>query len=179
MLESGPVSRVAFYSSPDSECVHEFKPIASDNVFNHTGDIMSTVSDNRALVAQLNRALGLEMRAEVLYAHYAEYVKGINRLHLKTYFEAEATESFTHAGSVRHAINQLGGEAVTDRDTTPIRHTTDYQAMLQEVLKTEQLAAETYHGILQMVTDNEELYDAIEQIYFAEVRSVEELNQLI
>ena len=140
---------------------------------------MTTASTNETLVAQLNRALALEMRAEVMYAHYAAYVKGIHRLHLKPYFESEATESFTHGNTVRNAINQLGGEAVTERDHTSIRHTTDYQIMLQEVLKTEQLAAETYKGILEMVTGNEELYDLLEQIYFAEVRSIEELTQLI
>ena len=140
---------------------------------------MPTAATDSELVARLNQALGLEMRAEVMYAHYAAYVKGINRLHLKPYFEGEATESFTHAGMVRNAINQLGGEAVTERDATPIMHTTNYEVMLQEVLKTEQLASQTYHELLEMVTDNEELYDLLEQIYFAEVRSVEELNQLI
>ena len=125
-------------------------------------------SNNNELVDQLNRALALEMRAEVLYAHYSAYVKGIHRLHLKPYFEAEATESFTHASTVRDAITHLGGVAVTDRDPTPIVHTTDYQVMLQEVLRTEETAA-----------DNQELYDLLEQIYFAEVRSMEELNKLI
>lgn len=132
-----------------------------------------------ALSEQLNRALGLEMRAEAMYAHYAAYVKGIYRLHLKPFFEGEATESFNHANIVRNAINQLGGVAVTDRDSSPIVHTTDYQIMLQEVLKTEHVAAETYKGILDNTDDNQELYDLIEQIYFAEVRSIEELNQLI
>ena len=140
---------------------------------------MPTAATDSELIARHNQALGLEMRAEVMYAHYAAYVKGINRLHLKPYFEGEATESFTHANMVRNAINQLGGEAVTERDATPIMHTTNYEVMLQEVLKTEQLASQTYHGLLEMVTDNEELYDLLEQIYFAEVRSVEELNQLI
>ena len=51
--------------------------------------------------------------------------------------------------------------------------------MLTKVLKTEQLAADTYHNLLEMLAGNEELYDLIEQIYFAEVRSVEELSQLI
>jgi bacterioferritin (cytochrome b1) len=138
------------------------------------------VTDNDSkLIEQLNRALGLELRAVVMYAHYAAYVKGIYRLHLKPFFEGEATESFTHAGTVRHAINQLGGIAVTDRDPMPIVHTTDYEKMLQEVLRTETMAAETYRGILENLGDNEELYDLIEQIYFAEVRSMEELNQLI
>ncbi len=136
-------------------------------------------SEHQALSEQLNKALALEMRAEVMYAHYAAYVKGIYRLHLKPYFEGEATESFNHGNVVRNAINQLGGAAVTDRDSTPIVHTTDYRVMLQEVLKTERLAAETYEGILGNVSDNQELYDSIEQIYFAEVRSIEELNQLM
>ncbi len=136
-------------------------------------------SKDQTLSRHLNKALALEMRAEALYAHYAAYVKGIYRLHLKPYFEAEATESFNHANIVRNAINQLGGVAVTDRDLTPIVHTTDYQVMLQEVLKTEQTAAETYKGVLDITRDNQELYDLIEQIYFAEVRSTEELNQLI
>ncbi len=136
-------------------------------------------SPTEELTEQLNRALALEMRAEVIYAHYAAYVKGIYRLHLKPFFESEAAESFNHASIVRNAINQLGGVAVTERDHTEILHTTDYQVMLQEVLKTERLAAQTYHGILEMVDGNKELYDLIEQIYFAEVRSIEELTQLL
>lgn len=134
---------------------------------------------DQALSVQLNKALALEMRAEVMYAHYAAYVKGIYRLHLKPYFEGEATESFNHGNTVRNAINQIGAVAVTDRDPTPIVHTTDYQVMLKEVLRTEEIAAETYKGILENAVDDQELYDLIEQIYFAEVRSMEELNQLI
>lgn len=32
---------------------------------------------------------------------------------------------------------------------------------------------------MSTISNNEELYDLIEQIYFAEVRSIEELTQLI
>lgn len=135
--------------------------------------------NNQQLIDQLNRALALEMRAHVLYAHYATYVKGIYRLHLKPYFEGEAAESATHASTVRNAINQLGGEAVTVRDPTPIVHTTDYEVMLREVLRTEETAAATYHAMLDDLAGHQELYDAVEQIYFAELRSMEELNQLI
>lgn len=136
-------------------------------------------TNNEELVEQLNRALGLEMRAEVMYAHYATYVKGIYRLHLKPYFEGEATESAAHAATVRDAINQLGGVAVTDRDPAPIPHTTDYEVMLKEALRTEEVAAATYKSVLEGLTGHQDLYDSVEQIYFAEVRSTEELNQLI
>jgi len=127
----------------------------------------------------LNDALGWEMRALTLYSHYAAYVQGIYRLHLKPFFEAEATESLGHAGAVRAEIVKLGGEARTDRDETPIVHTTEYRVMLEESLKTESHAARSYKELLGQPGVDAELHDAIEQIYFAEERSVEELNRLI
>jgi bacterioferritin len=131
------------------------------------------------LLNRLNDALARELRAEVLYAHYAAYVKGIHRLHLKPFFEGEASESLVHAQSVRNALVRLGGIAVTDRHPEPIEHTTEYQTMLTEALRTERQSAEAYQSILPMLKEDEELYDAIEQILFAEERSVEELLQLI
>ena len=137
------------------------------------------MDQNTHLIGRLNQALALEMRASVMYAHYASYVKGIHRLHLKPYFETEATESFNHANVVRDAINRLGGVAVTERDAAEIAHSTDYNFMLNEALKAEQMAAQTYNNLLELAEDDKELYDAIEQIYLTEVRSIEELTQLL
>lgn len=131
------------------------------------------------LIDLLNDALAREMRAQAMYAHYAAYVKGINRLHLKPYFENEAAESVVHAQTVRNALVRLGGIAVTERHTQVITHSTDYRVMLKEALKTEQESKEAYQGILPLLREDEELYDAIEQILFAEERSVEELLQVI
>ena len=131
------------------------------------------------LLDRLNDALTRELRAEAMYAHYAAYVKGIHRLHLRPYFENEATESFTHARTVRNALVQLGGIASTERHSQPIEHTTDYRVMLNQALDTERQSAEVYQGILPLLRENEELFDAIEQILFAEERSLEELMQLI
>ena len=131
------------------------------------------------LTDRLNQALGWEMRASTLYAHYAAYVRGIYRMHLKPYFEAEATESVTHGNMVRGAIVKLGGVARTTRDDTEIVHTTDYRVMLEESLKTETHAGATYKEILGMGGLDSELYDAIEQIYFDEEHSVEEMHQLM
>jgi bacterioferritin (cytochrome b1) len=119
------------------------------------------------------------MRAQTLYSHYAAYVKGIYRLQLKPHFEAEAAESMTHGNTVRSAIVKLGGVARTDRDSTEIVHTTDFRVMLDEAMKTETHAAASYKGILEMGGLDSELRDAIEQIYFAEERSVEELTQMM
>ena len=140
------------------------------------------MSDQRGnpqqLIDRLNDALGWEMRALTLYAHYAAYVKGMHRLQLKPFFEAEAAESMTHATTVRGAIVKLGGVARTERDNTEIVHTTDYHVMLDEALNTETRAAKSYKEILAMGGLDSELFDAIEQIYFAEERSVEELHQM-
>ena len=134
---------------------------------------------NKKLIEKLNGGLAWELRAAALYSHYSAYVKGINRLHLKPFFDEEASESHTHAEMVRTAIVKLGGTAVTDRDSTEILHTTDYNIMLKEALKTEQKAAEGYEAVLDLIKDDEEMYDSIEQIYFQELRSVEEVTQLL
>ena len=131
------------------------------------------------LVDRLNDALAREIRAQAMYAHYAAYVKGIHRLHLKPYFESEAAESVIHAQTVRNALVRLAGVAVTERHTQAIEHTTDYRVMLEEALKTEQESKEAYQGILPLLKEDEELYDAVEQILFAEERSVEELLQVM
>ena len=131
------------------------------------------------LVEKLNGGLAWELRAMALYSHYSAYVKGINRLHLKPFFDEEATESAAHANMVRAAIVKLGGVAVTDRDQTEIVHTTDYKVMLEEALKTEQKAAAGYEEVLSLIKDDDEMYDSIEQIYFQELRSVEEVTQLL
>ena len=50
--------------------------------------------------------------------------------------------------------------------------------MLEESMKIETRAAETYQSFLALPGLDSELFDAIEQIYFAESRSVEELSLL-
>ncbi len=140
---------------------------------------MATDGTHATLIDRLNAALGWEIRAQLMYAHYGAYVKGIHRLHLKPYFEAEATESVGHATTVRDEITKLGGIARTSRDETEIVHTTDYRVMLAEAMKTESHAAKSYKDLLEFPEIDSELYDAIEQIYFQEERSVEELKLLM
>ena len=132
------------------------------------------------LIEKMNQALGLELRAINLYAHYAAYVKGLNRIQLEPIFQQEANESMVHSNIVRSAIVKLGGIAVTERNQTPIEHVSSYVDMLAESLKTETKAAEVYGDLMVMIEEagDAELLDAIEQIYLAEVRSVEELRRL-
>ena len=59
-------------------------------------------------------------------------------------------------------------------------HERRYNAQLgREALETETRAAEGYRSILDLPDLDSELHDAVEQIYFQEERSVEELTQLL
>jgi bacterioferritin (cytochrome b1) len=133
------------------------------------------------LVAKMNDALGWELRAINMYAHYAANVKGIHRLQLVPLFKQEVAESIMHADTVRNAIVKLGGICATERDSAPIIHSTDYEEMMSESLKTEMTAAKVYGELMNLleVGDDKELFDAIEQIYLSEVRSVEAMRLLL
>ena len=96
-------------------------------------------------------------------------------------FQQEANESMVHAATIRNAIVKHGGECVTLRDQMEIVHTTDTREMLQGALATETKAAEVYGELLPLLEEisDRELYDAVEQIYLAELRSVEEIRLLL
>jgi len=130
------------------------------------------------LIATLNEALGWELRAINMYAHFAAIVRGIHRIQFAPMFQGEATESLAHADVVRRAIVKLDGMPVTERNSTLISNSTSYEDMLQSALETETKAAQLYGTLLKMLEDYDdgELYDAIEQIYLAELRSIEDLR---
>ena len=133
------------------------------------------------LIERLNEALGWELRAVNMYAHYAANIQGIHRLQLDPMFNGEVTESLAHADVVRRAIVKLGGVPVTERNPHPIVHSTEYKAMLERSLETETKAAEVYAGIIKLLEEigDQEMYDSIEQIYFAELRSLENLRLIL
>ena len=131
------------------------------------------------LIDKMNAALGWELRAINLYAHYAANVTGIYRLQLTPMFNIEMTESIEHADIVRNGLVQLGGIPVTERNNHPIIHTTDYMEMLNYALETEIKASEVYAELLPLIDETDDLYDSIEQIYFSELKSVQEMKLLV
>ena len=135
----------------------------------------------KTLIERLNEALGWELRAMNMYAHYAANIQGIHRLQLDPMFNEEATESLAHADVVRRAIVKLGGIPVTERNPHPIVHSTEFKEMLELSLETEPKAAEVYGGIIVLLEEfgDQEMYDSIEQIYFAELRSLENLRLIL
>ena len=131
------------------------------------------------LIEKMNAALGWELRAINMYAHYAAKIKGIHRLQLSPMLNTEMTESIEHADIVRKGIVQLGGIPVTERSSYKITHTTDYMEMLNHALETEIKASEVYAELLPLIEQTDDLYDSIEQIYLSELKSVEEMRLLV
>ena len=136
-------------------------------------------SNGARLIALLNQALGWELRAQAMYAHYAAYVKGLESLTLAGHFEAESAESVGHAKQVRDVIAMLGGQAVTVRDKAPIVHTENTRVMLQEALKTEQTAASVYRQIVPLVKDNSIFFHSLSHIMMDELKAVVEMENLL
>ncbi len=137
------------------------------------------IANRGKLIAALNKALGWELRAQAMYAHYAAYVKGLESLTLAEHFEEEATESFGHAKKVRDIIATLDGEAITTRDPATIVHTEDTKTMLEEALKTEAKAADAYQKMIPMVKGNAVFYHAIYHILKDEMNAVVEVENLL
>ncbi|MDP6870040.1 MAG: ferritin-like domain-containing protein [Candidatus Poseidoniaceae archaeon] len=133
------------------------------------------------LIDKMNEALGWELRAINMYAHYAANVKGMYRLQLEPLFQKEATESMAHAGSVRNSIVKHGGICVTERNEQEIIHTENYREMLEYALDTEIHAAKVYSELMILLEEigDTELYDSVEQIHLVELRSVEEIRLLL
>jgi len=137
------------------------------------------IANRGKLVTALNKALGWELRAQAMYAHYAAYIKGLESMTLAEHFEEEATESFGHAKKVRDIIATLEGEAITTRDAAPIVHTEDWRVMLEEALKTESKAAAAYQKIVPMVKEHPVFYHTLFHILKDEMNAVIEVENLL
>ncbi len=137
------------------------------------------IENRDRVIAALNQALAWELRASALYAHYAAYVKGLEKLTLEALFKEEAQESFSHAEKVRRMIADLGGEAVTERDPTPIVHTEDTRTMLEEGLKTEQKAAAHYGEIAPLLKGYYPHFHDLVHIQKDEMEAVIEFETLL
>jgi bacterioferritin (cytochrome b1) len=131
------------------------------------------------IVQVLNHALGWELRAAIMYAHYAAYLVGRDRLDFEDHFNEESTESMGHAKIVRQIIADLDGQAVTAPDPTAIVHTTDIRTMLQEAFKTEEAAETAYRDMLGHFNHKTSWHHALRHIMMSEEKSQLEITRLL
>lgn len=140
---------------------------------------MKASANTGQTVATLNRALAWELRAALMYAHYAAYLEGRDRLDFEEYYSGESTESMGHAKAVRQIIADMGGKAVTSPDATPIRHTKDAVVMLNEALKTEQTAEKLYEEVLSLFEHQSPWHHDLRHILMDEQRAQIEIKRLL
>lgn len=137
------------------------------------------VKNSKKAIPSLNRALAWEIRASLLYAHYAAYVEGRDRLDFEEYFEAQSQESDKHAQTVRQIIADLGGQATTAPDPAPIVHTTKAETMLAEALKTETAAEKLYGELLPLFEHTSAWHHDLRHIMMEEEKGQIELKRMM
>jgi bacterioferritin (cytochrome b1) len=145
----------------------------------HGGDRVKPTKNAAKAIKVLNKALGWELRAALMYAHYAAYLIGRDRLDFEELFNGESTESMGHARTVRQIIADLGGDAVTAPDPTPIPHTRDPRAMLEEALRTEAAAEAQYREVVQQFGFQSAWHHALRHVLMAEEKTQIELRRLL
>lgn len=130
-------------------------------------------------IQSLNEVLAMEIRAALMYAHYAAYLAGRDRLDFEEFFYAESEESMGHAKVVRQMIADLGGEAVTSPEARPIVHTSKVRTMLQEALRTEEAAEKKYREVLPLFEHATAWHHDLRHIMMEEEKSQIELRRLM
>lgn len=139
------------------------------------------------LIEVLNRAYADEWLAYYQYFIESKVVKGIMKDAAIAELDQHAADELRHANLVADRISQLGG--------TPLLHPKewlkysncqyetpnnfDVVAILQDAIKGEQCAIETYSGILELTRDKDIVtYDIVSQILADEVEHEEDLQAL-
>lgn len=140
---------------------------------------MSGVKNEKLAIKGLNEALGWEIRGALMYAHYAAFVMGRDRLDFEEYLSGEAAESMEHAKAVRQIIADLGGKAVTAPDPAPIADVRDIKKMLAEALKTEQEAEAKYRALLAHFEHQSAWHHRLRHILMDEEMAQIELHRMM
>ena len=140
---------------------------------------MKGVKNEKLAVKGLNQALAWEIRAAMMYAHYAAYLTGTERLDFEEYFSGESLESMGHAKKVRQIIADLGGKAVMAPDPTPIPDVRDARKMLAEAMKTEEKAEQTYQEVLPQFEHQTAWHHEVRHIMMDEQQAQLDLQRLL
>ena len=103
-------------------------------------------------VALLNKILEMELAGVVRYTHYSLLVFGYNRIPIVSWFQAEASESLTHAQQAGEMITRLGGHPSLAIGPLLETHEHDIGQILRETLQAEHVALDLYLKLLDLVS---------------------------
>ena len=109
------------------------------------------IANQKKVVDQLNRILECELAGVVRYTHYSMMIFGYNRIPIVSWFQAEATESLTHAQQAGEMITRLGGHPSLAIGPLLETHEHDIGQILRETLQAEHVALDLYLKLLKLV----------------------------
>lgn len=113
--------------------------------------------DTEKTIKLLNTIMEFELAGVVRYTHYSLMVTGPNRLSIVQFFQAQATESLTHAQQAGEILTGLEGHP--SQKIAPIEETFQHTVkdILQESLTHEKTALGLYKDLLDVV-ENASIY---------------------
>jgi bacterioferritin len=129
------------------------------------------------LIANLNRALSLELAAVIQYMQHSFLVTGTEREVYRSYFRKQSEESHDHAATIGDKVVALGG--VPSVEPGMIRQSTDLAEMLKQDLALEREALAAYMAAWESCKDDERptRFQLEERIYQEQLH-VDELEKL-
>ncbi|MEL7038851.1 MAG: ferritin-like domain-containing protein [Cyanobacteria bacterium J06592_8] len=113
--------------------------------------------DTEQTINLLNTIMEFELAGVVRYTHYSLMVTGPNRLSIVQFFQAQATESLTHAQQAGEILTGLEGHP--SQKIAPIEETYKHTVkdILEESLNHEKKALGLYKDLLSVV-ENASIY---------------------
>ncbi|MEG3438878.1 ferritin-like domain-containing protein [Pannus brasiliensis CCIBt3594] len=113
--------------------------------------------DRDKTIDLLNEIMEFELAGVVRYTHYSLMITGPHRIPIVQFFQAQATESLTHAQQVGQILTGLEGHP--SLKIAPIEETYehDLKAILTESLNHEKKALDLYKTLLDTV-ENASVY---------------------
>jgi bacterioferritin len=135
--------------------------------------------DSKAVVAQLNKLLEMELSGVTRYLHYSFMVFGANRIPIVAWFRDQVNEGVAHSVLVGEKITAYNGEpSVAVRPVPTTRHQS-LRAMLEESSVFERESLAEYVNLLGMAEDDIALEEFARAQILAETTHLEEVDKML
>jgi bacterioferritin len=132
------------------------------------------------VIDQLNRILECELAGVVRYTHYSMMIFGYNRIPIVSWFQAEASESLTHAQQAGEMITRLGGHPSLAIGPLLETHEHDIGQILRETLQAEHVALDLYMKLLGLVAgQNVALEEYARGLIEQEEAHIDEIDKML
>lgn len=138
------------------------------------------VADDPDVISLLKEIVEFELAGVIRYTHYALMVTGPNRIPIVEFFQAQATESLTHAQKAGEILTGLGGHP--SMRVTPLDETNQHsvQAILEESYAHESEAIEKYSALVDLTSGKSVfLEEYARSMVAAEEEHVMELRKML